>query len=243
MNALVSLLTALALRLLRMALRSRLVMTALALSLGGGALHGGIASDVGERVQQVSTAARANLPDLERPRLPSLIPANLRGGEAPVRTSRCREGLDDVKVIRISRERYPETTDHFEDAIRIGKPWKLTYGGPGTSDRNRRASTDDLPAVGRLPDKLDRYSKDFERDEYSVAASLQGGEDAHVRYVSGSDNGGAGGVLGAGLRGLERGDAFCLQAYGQRRRGWNSRALRFRAALRRCGCGRFEVGR
>lgn len=193
MSALVSLLTGVAIRLLRMALRSRLVMGAVVLALGGGALQGGIAGDVGERVERAGAAARASLPDIERPRLPSVGRSGGRGVCA---------GRKRVVVVRISHKRFPLVADHARDAVRSGEPMILTLERTG-ADRRRAAWR-------RAQGKAFPSRSDEDRDEYPPALSAEGGARTDLRYVEDGENQGAGASMGSQLRGVPNGRKFCV---------------------------------
>lgn len=104
-----------------------------------------------------------------------------------------------VFIVRLSRASYPYSTQHIEDARRLGKPWVLTLDRPGANQR-RYAATHNFPRVaGQQP------------DEYPPAIAREGGAGADVRNIPSGDNQGAGTSMGNQLRGQPDGSLFCLQ--------------------------------
>ena len=100
---------------------------------------------------------------------------------------------DEFKVIKpvsvkISRSKYPESSQHIEDAIKNGHPSILTIKRPGAKN-NRRAA---LKGFSKVPGK--------DLDEYPPAMFEEGGKNASVRPISPSDNRGAGSSMGHKLR-------------------------------------------
>lgn len=93
-----------------------------------------------------------------------------------------------VVIINLDNRRHARVLDHAWDAIDEGQPLVLTLERTG-ADQRREVSTDDLPT-----------RKGFDRDEYPVATSAEGGESASVRYVESSENRSAGSIMGAKLR-------------------------------------------
>lgn len=87
-------------------------------------------------------------------------PATRLGGRALTRLTRrgprARVRAPAARAVLLPRPRrahqspaLPEATDHFEDAIRRGGPWKLhVHRDP--DDRNREEATDDLPPAGAI---------------------------------------------------------------------------------------------
>lgn len=87
-------------------------------------------------------------------------------------------------VLIFPRDRYPETGAHIKDAIAAGKSDVCTIERDGT--RERRAES-----LKGYPPK-----KGYDRDEWPMAMCLEGGRGADIRYVSPSDNRGAGSWVG-----------------------------------------------
>lgn len=104
-----------------------------------------------------------------------------------------------VFIVRLSRASYPFSTQHIEDARRLGKLWVLTLDRPGANAR-RYAATHNFPRVaGQQP------------DEYPPAIAREGGAGADVRNIPSGDNQGAGTALGNQLRGQPDGSLFCIE--------------------------------
>ena len=83
--------------------------------------------------------------------------------------------------------RYPETTDHFMDAIDAGHA-ALLHIDRENADLHREQSLANFPP-----------RSGYDRDEYPPAMSEEGGYGADVRYIDPSDNRGAGSVMGNAL--------------------------------------------
>ena len=98
--------------------------------------------------------------------------------------------------ITLSREKYPESAKHIEDAIKNGQPRELTINRSGAKP-NRKAS---LKGISKVPGK--------DLDEYPFAMCKEGGKGAHVRAINRSDNRGSGSFIGHKLRGLTNGATF-----------------------------------
>ena len=88
---------------------------------------------------------------------------------------------------------YPETAEHIRVAQDIGFPNILTLDRGGAAER-RKASLAPIKA-----------SRIWDRDEYPCACFKEGGAGAHVMYVAGTDNRGAGSYMGWQMRGLPDG--------------------------------------
>ena len=118
------------------------------------------------------------------------------GESKPKRTG----NKDDVVEVKVSRKKYPESCKHIEDAINgkppPPKPAVLTKKSTGAASR-RRASLKGTPR-----------KKDFDRDEYPMAMTAEGGTDASIRHIAPSDNRGAGSVIGHQLRKYTDGTKF-----------------------------------
>lgn len=83
-------------------------------------------------------------------------------------------------TIYLPDNRYPKTIDHIRDAIASGKSDICTIDRSGAK-RNRELSLKGIPT-----------KKGFDRDEYPMAMCKEGGTGADIRYISPSDNRGAG---------------------------------------------------
>ncbi|WP_231506400.1 NucA/NucB deoxyribonuclease domain-containing protein [Paenibacillus sp. UNC451MF] len=77
-------------------------------------------------------------------------------------------------------DRFPETAQHIKDAIASGESAICTIDRKGAED-NRKKSLHDVPT-----------KKGYDRDEWPMAMCDEGGEGADIRYISPSDNRGAG---------------------------------------------------
>jgi hypothetical protein len=104
--------------------------------------------------------------------------------------------------VELSTSRYPETTDHWQDAIRAGHP-ALLHIDRENADRHREQSL-----VGFPP----RPGRD--RDEYALAMSREGGYGASVRYIDPSDNRGSGASVGNQLEGWCEDQPFRIRFVG-----------------------------
>jgi len=98
--------------------------------------------------------------------------------------------------VRLDDDRYPLTTDHILDAIRMGER-RVLHIDRAHADQHRREATRGIPT-----------KPGNDRDEYPPAVSREGGRGADVRYVPSSDNRGAGASLGSQLRGYCDGQRF-----------------------------------
>ena len=98
-----------------------------------------------------------------------------------------------VFVCVVDSTLYPETAEHIRVAQDIGFPAILTLDRSGAAER-RKASL--------APIKVSRI---WDRDEYPCACFKEGGAGAHVMYVAGTDNRGAGSYMGWQMRGLPDG--------------------------------------
>ena len=94
----------------------------------------------------------------------------------------CQSQHNSVHVA-LSASKYPETTDHISDAITAGQP-SLLHIDRADEDAHRAASLADYPP-----------RSGFDRDEWPMAVSREGGAGADVRYIDPSDNRGAGNGL------------------------------------------------
>jgi hypothetical protein len=100
----------------------------------------------------------------------------------------CQRQYHSVHV-ELSTSRYPQTADHWQDAIRAGHP-ALLHIDRENADRHREQSLAGFPPRPGV-----------HRDEYPVAASAEGGWGASVRYIDPADNTGSGASMGNQLQG------------------------------------------
>lgn len=122
------------------------------------------------------------------------------GGEVPSmnQTSQedgCRLRSKPVTVW-LSQQKYPYTIAHIRAAWRDGQPRVLHLDRAGAKE-NRDESLQGIPT-----------RTGYDRDEWPMAASREGGEGAHIAYVPSSDNRGAGSSVGNQLDGWCSGQAF-----------------------------------
>lgn len=96
--------------------------------------------------------------------------------------------FDDVVEVTISKNKYPESAQHIEEAIKSGQPDILTIN----RDNAKSNRKDSLKGIETVPGK--------DRDEYPPAMFNEGGEGASVKHISQSDNRGAGSTIGNQLR-------------------------------------------
>jgi hypothetical protein len=89
--------------------------------------------------------------------------------------------------VSLSAAKYPQTTDHIQDAIAAGHA-ALLHIDRADEDLHRSQSLAPYPP-----------RSGYDRDEYPPAMSREGGTGADVRYISPSDNRGAGSVMGNAL--------------------------------------------
>jgi hypothetical protein len=80
--------------------------------------------------------------------------------------------------------RYPETASHIRDAIADGHSAVCTIDRSGADER-REESLKGVPT-----------KSGYDRDEWPMAMCLEGGEGADIRYITPSDNRGAGSWVG-----------------------------------------------
>ncbi|MEC0280478.1 NucA/NucB deoxyribonuclease domain-containing protein [Bacillus halotolerans] len=88
------------------------------------------------------------------------------------------------KILYFPLSRYPETGDHIRDAIAEGHSDICTIDREG-ADKRREESLKGIPT-----------KPGYDRDEWPMAVCEEGGAGADVRYVTPSDNRGAGSWVG-----------------------------------------------
>ena len=84
---------------------------------------------------------------------------------------------------------FPETVQHIQDAMKNGHPDIVTISRLEATER-RVESLKDIAT-----------KKGFDRDEWLMAMFKEGGKGASVRYISPSDNRGAGATIMHALKG------------------------------------------
>jgi hypothetical protein len=129
-----------------------------------------------------------------------LLPAVV-GHDAAAIAASCQTQHNSVHV-QLSASRYPETTDHIADAIAAGQP-SLLHIARDEEEANRAASLADYPPRAG-----------FDRDEWPMAMSDEGGAGADVRYIDPSDNRGAGATVGNALEDWCNGQPFRIDITG-----------------------------
>lgn len=88
------------------------------------------------------------------------------------------------EILYFLMDRYPETGDHVRDAIAAGHSDVCTIERDGAEER-REESLAGIPT-----------ETGYDRDEWPMAMCEEGGAGASVRYVTPSDNRGAGAWVG-----------------------------------------------
>ena len=121
------------------------------------------------------------------------------GGSATA--SACERQSSSVYVV-LSEAKYPQTTDHILDAIAAGEA-ALLHIDRADEALHRSQSLAPFPA-----------RSGYDRDEYPPAMSAEGGTGADVRYISPSDNRGAGSVMGNALHAYCEGQPFRFRITG-----------------------------
>lgn len=86
--------------------------------------------------------------------------------------------------ISIPVNKYPETAQHVKDAILKGESSICTIDRNGAESRR-------YDSLKGIPTK-----EGYDRDEYPPAMCVEGGEGADIRYITPSDNRGAGSWMG-----------------------------------------------
>lgn len=90
----------------------------------------------------------------------------------------------DIVQLEFPADRYPETAQHIQDAIKAGKSDTCTIDRSG-AEENRDASLKGIPT-----------KKGYDRDEWPMAMCAEGGTGADIEYITPSDNRGAGSWVG-----------------------------------------------
>lgn len=105
----------------------------------------------------------------------------------------CTELKDGTVVVEVSKDKYPESAQHAQEAIESGQPEVLTIDRSNAADHRKQA----LSGQTRVPG--------MDLDEYPPAMFAEGGSGASVKPIPSSDNRGAGASIGNQLRGYENG--------------------------------------
>jgi hypothetical protein len=119
-------------------------------------------------------------------------------GQWVVHNSDTCGGDDDPVHALLPQNRYPESASHIQDAVGDGQPGVL-HIDRGAADTNRNASLAGYPTVSG-----------YDRDEYPMAMTQEGGTGADIRYIDPSDNRGAGSFIGNQLRDYPDGTPFVI---------------------------------
>jgi hypothetical protein len=114
----------------------------------------------------------------------------------------CGGGGDPEPVtVFLPSNRYPQTAAHIQDLE--GGVTDIYHWDPAWTDVNRDESLDGYPTI-----------PGFDRDEWPMAATQEGGDGADIRYISSSDNRGAGSFiaqqLGPNGYNVNPGDPFII---------------------------------
>ena len=105
----------------------------------------------------------------------------------------------EVIEVTLSRNKYPESSQHIEEAIKEGQPDTLTIDRGGASSRRKASLKGVDPAPG------------LDRDEYPPAMSREGGTGASVKLINPSDNRGSGASISGQLRKYSDGTKFRIK--------------------------------
>lgn len=97
------------------------------------------------------------------------------------------------QVLYFPLSKYPETGNHIKDAISAGHSEICTIDRGGAENRRKES----LKGIPTKPG--------FDRDEWPMAVCTEGGAGADIRYVTPSDNRGAGSWVGNQMNGYSDG--------------------------------------
>lgn len=89
-------------------------------------------------------------------------------------------GVSVTVTLQFPAEKYPETAQHIKEAIEQGESQICTIDRNGAED-NRKQSLKGTPT-----------KQGYDRDEWPMAMCVEGGTGADIKYISPSDNRGAG---------------------------------------------------
>jgi hypothetical protein len=104
-------------------------------------------------------------------------------------------GLDDPFL---PKNRYPEAASTIEEGRAAGQP-SLNHWDPDLAEARRSGTLRPYPP-----------QSGFDRDEYPMAATQEGGPGSYVKYISPSDNRGAGRFIANQMRGVPAGTPFTI---------------------------------
>lgn len=90
----------------------------------------------------------------------------------------------EVVQLTFPSDRYPETAKHIQDAIAKGESATCTIDRE-QAEENRKESLKGVPT-----------KKGYDRDEWPMAMCQEGGTGADIKYITPSDNRGAGSWVG-----------------------------------------------
>ncbi|KUP23575.1 NucA/NucB deoxyribonuclease domain-containing protein [Paenibacillus sp. DMB5] len=102
-------------------------------------------------------------------------------------------GGSEVVQLVFPSDRYPETAEHIQEAIRNGESAICTINR-GDAEENRKESLKGVPT-----------KKGYDRDEWPMAMCAEGGAGADIEYITPADNRGAGSWVGNQLEGYADG--------------------------------------
>lgn len=135
--------------------------------------------------------------------LPSL------GSSGKAKTENCKK-TGKVAVVKLSREKYPQTTFHVEQAIRMGQPRVLKIERTDTDQKRDQWAR----VVG---EQQNLKARNLDQDEYPPAMSSDkggAGREANIALISSPDNRGAGSSMGAKLSRYCDGQRFRIKPTG-----------------------------
>ncbi|MDF9843611.1 MULTISPECIES: NucA/NucB deoxyribonuclease domain-containing protein [unclassified Paenibacillus] len=102
-------------------------------------------------------------------------------------------GGSEVVQLVFPSDRYPETAEHIQEAIRNGESAICTINRED-AEENRKESLKGVPT-----------KKGYDRDEWPMAMCAEGGTGADIEYITPADNRGAGSWVGNQLEGYADG--------------------------------------
>ena len=106
---------------------------------------------------------------------------------------------DGTVVVEVSKDKYPESAQHAQDAVENGHPEVLTIDRAGAADRRKESLNGQTRVSG------------MDLDEYPPAMFAEGGSGASVRAINPSDNRGSGATIGGQLRGYPDGTKVIIK--------------------------------
>ena len=164
--------------------------------------HSGALDAVTNRVSYEAGAFRAGMNNAVE-RVPGVAMAG--GGEVPGGYRFSAAGFSEGRNnyahdVYIDSAKYPETAEHVTDA-QNGTIWAGDTASQGPA-KDKILTVDRDNAGSRRSDSLAPYQTKpgYDRDEYPPAMFGEGGSGASVKYISPSDNRGAGSAMGWQIR-------------------------------------------